>query len=74
MTDGVWKGLYSWLFGRSCQLSLYKFFDPSTPSMRKGCNGDKKGGGMMFIVATSVVAGDRSNADRLERCTLVPIR
>ena len=27
---------------RSCQLSLNKFFDPSTPSMRKGCDGEKK--------------------------------
>ena len=28
--------------GRSEQLSLNKFFDPSTPSMRKGDSGGKK--------------------------------
>ena len=38
MADGVWKG-----FGRSKQLSLNKFFDPSTPSMRKGRDRKKKG-------------------------------
>ena len=39
MADGVLKGVYPWVFGRSKQLSLNKFFDPSTPSMRKGCDG-----------------------------------
>ena len=34
VATGVWKGVY--------QLSLNKFFDPSTPSMRKGCNGEEK--------------------------------
>ena len=43
MADGVWKGVYP-DFGRSKQLSLNKFFDPSTPSMRKGCDGGKTGG------------------------------
>ena len=38
MAEGVWKG-------RSKQLSLNKFFDPSTPSMRKGRNGGENGGG-----------------------------
>ena len=33
------------VFGRSKQLSLNKFFDPSTPSMRKGRDGGKKNGG-----------------------------
>ena len=42
MADGVWKGVYPKVFGRSKQLSLNKFFDPSTPSMRKGCDGGKK--------------------------------
>ena len=35
MADGVWKGVYPKVFGRSCQLSQNKFFDPSAPSMRK---------------------------------------
>ena len=35
MADGVWKGVYPQVFGRSHQLSLNKFFDPSGPSMRK---------------------------------------
>ena len=30
------------VFGHSGQLSLNKFFDPSTPSMRKGRDGGKK--------------------------------
>ena len=44
MTDGVWKGVYPKVFGHSKQLSLNKFFDPSTPSMRKGRDGEKKTG------------------------------
>ena len=32
------------MFGRSKQLSLNKIFDPSTPSMRKGRDGEKKTG------------------------------
>ena len=40
MTDGVWKVVYLQVFGRSRQLSLNKFFDPSTPSMRKGRDGE----------------------------------
>ena len=35
MANGVWKGVYPQVFGRFRQLSLNKFFDPSTPSMRK---------------------------------------
>ena len=42
MADGVWKGVYLKVFGRSKQLSLNKFCDPSTPSMRKGCDGGGK--------------------------------
>ena len=34
MADGVWKGVQSYVIGRSDQLSLNKFFDASTPSMR----------------------------------------
>ena len=44
MAEGVWKGVYPWVFGRSKQLSLNKFFDPSTPSKRKGRDGEKNGG------------------------------
>ena len=44
MADGVWKGVYPSVFGHSKQLSLNKFFDPSTPSMRKGRDGGKNGG------------------------------
>ena len=35
MAAGVWKGVYLLFLGRSRQLSLNKFFDPSIPSMRK---------------------------------------
>ena len=48
-------------FWRSRQLLLNKFFDPSTPSMRKVDSGGKKRGKrgvgveMAFIVATNVV-------------------
>ena len=46
IADGVWKGVYSEVFGRSKQLLLNKFFDPSPPSMRKGRDrGGKTGGG-----------------------------
>ena len=41
MADGVWNGVYPQVFGHSKQLSLNKFFDPSTPSMRKGREGGK---------------------------------
>ena len=40
--DGVWKGVYLKVFGRSRQLSQNKFFDPSTPSVRKVDNREKK--------------------------------
>ena len=49
-------------FLNSDQLSLNKFLDPSTPSMRKGRDGGEKNGGgmkkkrMMKIVATNVIA------------------
>ena len=64
MADGVWKGIYPWVLGRSRQLSLNKFFDTSTPSMRKVDDGEekkkkrktKKKKIMTFIVATNVIA------------------
>ena len=42
MADGVWKGVNPQVFGHSKQLSLNKFFDPSTPSMRKVDDGEEK--------------------------------
>ena len=42
MADGVWKGVFPLVFGRSRQLSLNKFFDPSAPSMRKVDDGEEK--------------------------------
>ena len=42
MADGVWKGVQPWLIGHFEALSLNKFSDPSTPSVRKGDNGEKK--------------------------------
>ena len=45
MDDGVWKGVYFLIFGRSGQLLENKVFDPSSPSMKKGRDrGGKKGG------------------------------
>ena len=79
MAEEVWKGVYPQVFGRSKQLSLNKFFDPSTPSMRKGCNGEKnrkKRKRLMIIVATtSMPAVDRQPPERrpLELRTPVPI-
>ena len=57
MAEGVWKGVYPWVFGRSRQLLLNKFFDLSPPFMKKE-KGEKWGEGkiMTFIVATNVVA------------------
>ena len=45
MADRVWKAIYPYVFGCSKQLWQNKFFDPSTPSMRKVNNGEKKKGG-----------------------------
>ena len=42
MAEGVWKGVYPLVFGQSKQLSLNKIFDPSTPSRRKGRDGEKR--------------------------------
>ena len=60
MADGVWKGVYPQVFGRSRQLLLNKFFDLSTPYMRKEDNGEKKSKEKkkrkLFILATNVVA------------------
>ena len=88
MAYGVWKGDYLCVFGRSHQLSLNKFFDPSTRSMRKGCDGEKKkreknGGGKRGKKGERtddysghyVIASSRPPERRpLERHLLVPIR
>ena len=42
MADGVWKGVQPQVIGHFEPLSLNKFFDPSTPSMRKGRDGGEK--------------------------------
>ena len=42
MADRVWKEVQSQVIGPSDQLSLNKFFDPSTPSMRKVDDGGEK--------------------------------
>ena len=75
MGDGVWKGVYPQVFGVSRQLSLNKFFDQSTPSMRKGRNGGN-GKRLMKIMATmSLPAVDSPNADRWNAaCCTVCIR
>ena len=36
MANGVWKCVYPEVFEHSKQLSLNKFFDPSTPSLMVG--------------------------------------
>ena len=58
------------VFGRSGQLSLNKFFDPSTLSVRKGNSGEEKENGekkrlMRIVATTSLPAVNRQNADRL---------
>ena len=40
MGDGVWKEVLPQVIGRYKQLSLNKFYDLGTPSMRKGRNGE----------------------------------
>ena len=53
MADGVRKGVQPLVIGHFKQLSLNKFYYPSTPSMRKGDEGEKL---KTFLVATNVVA------------------
>ena len=60
MADGVWKSVYCIVFGRSRQLSLDKFLDPSTPFMKKVDNGEKKEEKiMLFIMATNVITSQQ---------------
>ena len=42
MADWVWKGVQPKVIGHFEPLLLNKFFDPSTPSMRKGRDGEWK--------------------------------
>ena len=42
MADGVWKGVQPYVIGHFKQLLLNKFFDTSTPSMRKVDDGKEK--------------------------------
>ena len=57
MAAKVWKGIQPEVFWRSDTFLLNKFFDVSTPSMRKGCGGEKKIEKIRTsIVATNVVA------------------
>ena len=66
------------VFGRSEQLLLNKFFDPSTPSMRKGRDGGEKNGKKREKIddysGHYVIDSSRPTERRpLERRTLVPI-
>ena len=78
MADEVWKGVYPYVLGHSRQLSLNKFLDPSTPSMRKVDDEEKKRkkrkekNGVFsghYVIASSLPPERRP----LERRTLVPI-
>ena len=40
MANGVCKGVKNYVIGCSKRLFLNMFFDPSTPSMRKGPDGE----------------------------------
>ena len=42
MANRVQKGGYPYVIGHFKELLLKRFFEPSTPSMRKGCNREKK--------------------------------
>ena len=71
MADGVWKGVQPQVIGHFKQLSLNKFFDPSTPSMRKGRDGEWNGGKKWKIMvkqrSTNVIASRPYDGDRLQR-------
>ena len=65
--------------GHFKQLSLNKFFDPSTPSMRKGRDGEKKWNGKKNGMENNgensgpltSIASRPPNGDRLQRRPLV---
>ena len=53
MADGVWKGFYAQIFGRSHQLLLNsRFFDPSTPSMKQDRVVNSSGSDMVNLHCT----------------------
>ena len=60
MADGLW---------RCCQLLLNKFFDPSTPSMKEGDDGEKQrerrggAGGKIMALPVDCPNADYWNAD-----------
>ena len=56
MADGVWKGVYSQVFGHSKQLLLNKFFDSITPSMKKVEGGEKWGKKQEIKIMLEIVA------------------
>ena len=60
MADWVWKGVYR-------QLSLNKFFDTSTPSMRKVDDGKKR-------KENTSLAAPGAHAHLLQRCTVCKIK
>ena len=68
MADGVWKGVFPLVWEHSRQLSLNKFFDRSTPSIRKVDDGKRKKNEkkrlMRIVATTSLPAVDRPNDDR----------
>ena len=78
MADGVWKGVQPQVIGHFEPLSLNKFFDPSTPSMRKVDDGEEKNEKKekkkikMFLVATNVVASRPPERRPTATPTLVP--
>ena len=71
MADGVWKRIQPQVIDHFEPLLLNKFFDPSTPSIRKGRYGEKRkekkeennGGNSGHYV----VASRPPNGDRLQR-------
>ena len=78
MADLVWKGVHPLVFGLSNQLSRNKFFDPSTPSMRKDRDGEEEKNGKKEKTDENsghyVVASSRPpERQPLERRTLAPI-
>ena len=60
IADGVWKVVYLEVFGHSKQLLLNKYFDPSTPSMRKVDDGEKKREKNVVFSGPYVIASSRS--------------
>ena len=67
MANMVWKGFHPYGFGYSRQLSLYKFFDPRSYSMRKGCDGEEvekeeengENSGQLLPLPVNCLNGDR---------------